>query len=298
MSDAANAVPARSSATAGLPSSLRLLGVQVRAQLTVLRRIPVALFFTVVLPVMMLVLFNALFGSTEVDTGDGSWPLTQFYVASLTALTVVSGTFTNLVNMIPYRRQDGIMKRWRGSPLPRWVYLGGFVGSGIVLAFVAAVVMVLLGVVAYGTEVDPAKLPAALVTFLIAVAAFSALGVALAGLVRNPGAAPAVANAIVLPLGFISDVFVAIEDRPRWMSVVADIFPLRPFVSCMQAAFNPAVDAPAFQWDRLAVVAAWGVAGVVVAAKTFKWEPVADVSPRRRRGGRRSPAGAPDTGVS
>src|SRR5690606_8030698 len=109
-------------------------GVQLRAQLTVLRRNPVALFFTVILPMVMLVLFNALFGDTEVDTGFGRWPLNQFYVASLTALTVVSGTFTNLVNMIPYRRQDGIMKRWRGSPLPRWVYLGGFVGSAIILA--------------------------------------------------------------------------------------------------------------------------------------------------------------------
>lgn len=274
---------------APLPSSLRLLGVQVRAQLTVLRRIPVALFFTVVLPLMMLVLFNALFGSDDIDTGAGSWPINQFYVASLTALTVVSGTFTNLVNMIPYRRQDGIMKRWRGSPLPRWVYLGGFVGSGIILAFVAAVVMVLLGVVAYGTEIDAAKLPAAIVTFLVAVAAFSALGVAVAGLVRNPDAAPAVANAIVLPLGFISDVFVPIEDRPAWMSLVSDIFPLRPFVACMQAAFNPSVDAPAFQWDRLAVVAAWGVAGVVLAARTFKWEPVADIGPSRRRRGARPP---------
>ncbi|WP_162942539.1 ABC transporter permease [Desertimonas flava] len=277
-------------APSAFPSALRLLGVQVRAQLTVLRRIPVALFFTVVLPLMMLVLFNALFGSADIDTGDGSWPLTQFYVASLTALTVVSGTFTNLVNMIPYRRQDGIMKRWRGSPLPRWVYLGGFVGSGIVLAFVAAVVMVLLGVVAYGTEIDPAKLPAALVTFVIAVAAFSALGVAVAGLVRNPDAAPAVANAIVLPLGFISDVFVAIEERPRWMSLVADVFPLRPFVTSMQAALNPSVDAPAFQWGRLAVVAAWGIGGIVLASRTFKWEPVADVGPSRRRGQRsRSP---------
>lgn len=265
------------------PSALRLLGVQVRAQLTVLRRIPVALFFTVILPMVMLVLFNALFGDTEVDTGFGRWPLNQFYVASLTALTVVSGTFTNLVNMIPYRRQDGIMKRWRGSPLPRWVYLGGFVGSAIILAIVAAVVMVLLGVVAYGTEIDPAKLPAAIVTFLVAVTAFSALGVAVAGLVRNPDAAPAVANAIVLPLAFISDVFVAIEDRPRWMAIVGDIFPLRPFVVSMQAAFNPAIDAPAFNGDRLAVVAAWGVFGAVLAARTFKWEPFADVGPSRRR---------------
>lgn len=269
--------------TGSFPPTLTMLATQTRAQLTVLRRIPVALFFTVVLPLIMLVMFNALFGDVEVDTGTGPWPLSQFYVASLAALTVVSGTFTNLVNMIPYRRQDGIMKRWRGSPLPRWIYLGGFVGSGVILALVSLIVMIVLGVVAYGTEIDAAKLPAALVTFVVGVMAFSALGVAVAGLVRNPDAAPAVANAIVLPLSFVSDVFVAIEARPAWMTVVGDVFPLRPFVLSMQAAFNPAVEAPAFQGDRLAVVALWGLLGVVLAAKTFKWEPFADVPASRRR---------------
>lgn len=271
------------------PPVLGLLGIQVRAQFTVLRRIPVALFFTIVLPLIMLVLFNALFGDVEVDTTTGSWPIQQFYVASLAALTVVSGTFTNLVNMIPYRRQDGIMKRWRGSPLPRWVYLGGFVGSGVILAFGSAIVMVLLGVVAYGTEVDPAKLPAAIVTFLVGAAAFSALGVAVAGLVRNPDAAPAVANAIVLPLSFVSEIFVPIADPPPLVDLIGGIFPLRPFAVSLQAAFNPAVDPPAFQWGHLAVVAAWGVIGVVLAATTFKWEPFADV-PAGRRGRRRRPA--------
>lgn len=279
----------RSERVASFPPTLRLLILQIRYQLLVFTRLPVALFFTIALPLIMLVMFNALFGDAEVDTGFGSWPLGQFYVASLAALSVVSGTFTNLTNLIPYRRQDGIMKRWRGTPLPRWIYLAGFVGSGVIVAFAAMLLMLLIGVIAYGTEIDAAKMPAAAVTFVIGAAAFSALGVAVAGLVRNPEAAPAVANAIVLPLSFISDVFVAIEDPPRWVDVLGDIFPLKPFVQSMQAAFNPAVDAPAFQWGRLAVVAAWGVFGAVLAARTFKWEPVADVSSGRRRR-RRSPS--------
>ena len=80
-------------------------------------------------------------------------------MASLDVADVVSGTFTNLANMVPYRRQDGIMKRWRGTPLPRWIYLGGFVGSGVIVAFGGVLVMVVLGVVAYGTSVDAGQAP-------------------------------------------------------------------------------------------------------------------------------------------
>jgi len=272
----------------GFPPTVRLLATQVKFQLIQFSRIPVALFFTVLLPLIMLVMFNALFGGVDVDTQYGEIELGQFYVGALAAFTVVSGTFTNLANMVPYRRQDGIMKRWRGTPLPRWIYLAGFIGSGVVVAIGAVVVMVALGVLAYGTHVEVAKLPAALASFAIGAGAFSALGVAVAGLVRNPEAAPAAANAIVLPLGFISDVFIAGTDRPRWLDLIADVFPLRPFVNSVQAAFSPGVEAPAFQWGKLAVVAAWGVVGAFLAARTFRWEPFAETRPSRRA--RRAPA--------
>ena len=274
------------------PPAGRLLATQARFQVVEFVRIPAATFFTIVLPLVMLVLFVALFGNTDVDTGTGTWPLSQFYVASIAGFTAVSGTFTNLANMVPYRRQDGIMKRWRGTPLPRWIYLGGFVGSAAVVALAGVAIMVGLGIVAYGVRLEVAKLPALAVTLLIGVAAFSALGIAVAGLVRNPEAAPAVANAVVLPLAFVSDVFIPLEDAPRWLTVLGDVFPLKPFVQSLQAVFNPAVEAPAFQTADLAVVAAWGLAGAVVAWKTFKWEPVADVGPNRRRSRRRAQPGA------
>ena len=101
---------------------------------------------------------------------------------------------------------------------------------------------------------------------------------AVASLVPNPDAAPAVANAIILPLAFVSDVFIQIDDPPAWVDFVGDLFPLKAFVQAFQAAFNPNVEPPAFEWGKLAFVAAWGVAGLVVALRWFKWEP----STRRR----------------
>src|SRR5262249_22040606 len=96
----------------GTPSTLTTFTRQVRYQLLVFVRTPIAVFFTLALPLMMLVLFNALFGDQVVGVGDASWPLSQFYTASLAVFTAVSATFTNLANVIPIRREEGVLKRW------------------------------------------------------------------------------------------------------------------------------------------------------------------------------------------
>jgi ABC-2 type transport system permease protein len=277
---------------ASWPPTTRLVVEQVVSQVKVFLRIPIALFFTIGLPVMMLVLFNALFGGAgaTVETATGDWSLIQFYVGALAAFSAVSATFTNLANMIPANRQDGVMKRWRGTPLPRWVYLAGFVGSALLIAVCGLVLVLGLGFVAYDLDVNVEKLPAAAVSFVVGTLAFSALGAAVAGLIRSHEAAPAVTNGIILPLAFISNTFVAIDESemPRWLDVVSGIFPLRPFVESMQAAFNPTVGTPGLLWDNLAVVSAWGVAGVILAVRCFKWEPVADTARPRRPRARRT----------
>ncbi len=172
------------------PSSIALLVRQIRAQLTQFVRIPVALFFTILMPLGMLLLFNSLFAgnAATVEGPNGEWPLQQFYVGSLAAFTAVSGTFTNLANMIPDRRENGIMKRWRGTPLPRWAYIGGFVGSGIVVALGGLLIMLGVGVVFYGTDIEVAKSAAAAVTFFVGTTSFAALGAAVGGLIRTPDA--------------------------------------------------------------------------------------------------------------
>ena len=246
-------------------------------------RTPIAVFFTILLPLIMLVLFNALFSGNEVDTGSGQWPLSQFYTGALAAFTAVSATFTNLANTVPIRRDEGVLKRWRGTPERSWVFLSGLIGSAIALAAVGVLIMLALGVVAYDLDIEAAKVPAAIVTFLVGVSSFAALGMAIAGICPSASAASALANAIILPMAFISDVFIAIEDPPDWLATLGDFFPLKPFVQSFQDAFNPAVEPPAFQWDKLLRVAAWGVAGLIVARKWFRWEPARGGSSTRRR---------------
>lgn len=267
------------------PSNLSLVVRQTRYQLKYFTRVPVALFFTIILPLVMLVLFNALFGDNTVDTGaGGEWPIRQFYTGGLAAYTAVSATFSNLANMVPIRRDEGVLKRWRSTPLPTWTYVAGFVCSAIVIAFVGALLMLVFGVVLYDLEVEAAKMPAAILTFLVGVGAFAALGMALASVIKTASSASAAANATILPLAFISDVFVATDDDST-LSTIASLFPLKPFVNAFQDCFNPFVEAPAVDWPALGFVAAWGVLGLIVALRKFSWEP-SGAGPRGRRAAR------------
>lgn len=269
--------------TPGFPSTPALVTRQIRYQLLTFWRTPIALFFTILLPLVMLVLFNALFGGETVETDAGAWQISQFYTGGLAAFTAVSATYTNLANMVPIRREEGVLKRWRGTPLGTGPYLTGFVGSAVVLAALGTSLMLAIGVAFYDLEIEPAKLPALIVTFLIGVCSFAALGMAVAALVPTASSAAAVANATILPLAFLSNVFIPLEDAPQWVDTIGDVFPLKPFAASMQDTLNPMVEAPAFNWGKLAVVALWGLAGLIVAVKRFRWEPTPGGTTSRRR---------------
>jgi ABC-2 type transport system permease protein len=268
---------------APFPSTPALVVRQVRYQLVLFWRTPVGLFFTLLLPLIMLVLFNALVGDSTVTTDAGPWPVRQFYVGGLAVFTAVSATYTNLANMVPIRRDEGVLKRWRGTPLPTSVYVAGAIGAAVVIALAGVTFMLTLGVIAYDLEIEAAKVPAMLVTFLVGVSAFAALGMAVAALVPSASSASAVANATILPLAFVSNVFIVIEAPPRWLDVLGDLFPLKPFVTSFQDTLNPLVPAPAFNWPELGFIALWGLVGLVVAVRRFTWEPSAGGTTRRRR---------------
>lgn len=262
------------------PSTPSLVAEQTRYQVLMFVRSPVGMFFTLGLPIIMLVLFNALFGDGTVQ---GGWSVQQFYTGGLASFTAVSATYTNLVNVVPIRRDEGILKRWRSTPIPPGVYLAGWIIAALGMAVIGVILQLSLGVFVYELSIEGAKVPAMIITFVIGVSSFAALGLALAGLVPNADSAPAVANATILPLAFVSDVFIPLDDPPKWLDVIGDIFPLKPFVNAFQNTLNPFVDAPAFSWSKLAVVAAWGVGGALVAARTFTWEPSAGSGGGRRR---------------
>lgn len=259
---------------------------QVRYQLLILWRTPIAMFFTIILPLVMLVVFNLIFANETVSSPAGEWPLQQFYTGSIAAFTAVSASFTNLANVVPIRREEGVLKRWRGTPLPPWTHIAGLIGSATLLAIAGSILMIAVGVAFYDVEIDPARMPAALLAIVVGVVSFSSLGIALGSVVPTASAAPAAANAFILPLAFVSGVFIPLDDAPQWLTTVGDVFPLRPFATSVQDAFHPLVEPPALYPGRLAVVAAWGIAGAIASARFFEWSPSVQSS-RHARGSRR-----------
>lgn len=242
---------------------------QIRFQNRTFFRTPAAAFFTLLLPVMFLVLFNIFFGGA---TDDGV-PFAQFFTPSIAVFAAVSATFTNLAIGTSLDRDAGILKRVRGTPLPAWVYMTGRIGSGVSIAALSIAIMFTIGWALYDFKIVWDNFAVAVLVFLVGIATFSVLGLALCGVVKNSEAIPAVVNAIVLPLAFISDIFIRVDDPPTWLTTVADIFPLKHFVVLFEDAFSPFVTEAILGWERLGVMASWFVVGLFITTRFFTWDP-------------------------
>ena len=260
-------------ATAGAwPSWGRLVWTSMRSQNRTFWRTPVATFFTLGLPLIMLVLFGSLF-SWEIDVGFGLIPASQFYTPALAAFTAANAALANVGITLAFQRQFGLLKRIRGTPLPPSSFLAGTVVSSVWIALLGTLIMMVVGVIFFDVGIAAAKIPAAVVSFVVGAAAFAGLGLGLAALAPSGNSAPAVANGIILPMAFVSDVFVPAENPPDWLRILGDVLPLKHFSRAFSAAFHPAVPAPAWRGTDLAILAAWGVGGALVAWRFFDWMP-------------------------
>ena len=263
-----------------------LLVRQVRYQVRTFRRNPVAAFFTFFFPLIFLVLFDALQGNHHVTFAGQTVAFSQFFTPAIAVFALVTSCYTNLVMTTSMARDEGILKRVRGTPLPAWVYMAGRVGATVWVGLVSVAIMFVVGVAAYGVRLYAHTLPAAIVTLLVGAGTFAALGLAVTGLVPNSEAAPAIANFTILPLTFVSGVFFPVNSGPTWLQDFGKVFPLEHFVNAFGYAFTPGVVGAGFQGQDLLVMAVWGVAGMVVASRFFTWEPRA-VGGRRARGAAR-----------
>ena len=253
---------------------LRLVLVHIRHTNRIFWREPLAAFFTMAFPVMFLVLFGVIF-----DGEVRGVSFAQFFTPAIAVFAAATATFTNLAIGTAITRDEGILKRVRGTPVPPWIYMSGRILSAVWTAFLAIVLMFALGWILFDFVVVWRNVPAALLVFSVAVATFSALGLAVCSLVKTGTTAPAVANGIILPMAFLSDIFIPLEDAPSWLLVVGDVFPLKHFAAMFGRAFTPPeaaafMDAgPVLAWDRFAVMAAWLLAGIFITMVFFRWEP-------------------------
>lgn len=264
------------------PSSLSLLWHQARYEWRIFWRTPISAFFTIFFPLLIFVVFSLVFGNETIDYLGIT--TAQFYAPSLAVFSAVSATYTNISITTAYQRDEGILKRVRGTPLPPWIFFGGKILSSILIALIGTLIMIDAGILFFGLQLYVETIPILIVTFFFGVATFAALGLLVAALAPTGQAATAIANATLLPLAFVSGVFIIPgEDMPSWLTAVSDFFPLSHFVAPFVAAFTPEATRPAFEWTDLAYLALWGIVAMVLAIRWFRWEPGGGGGGRRSR---------------
>ena len=246
---------------------------QVRYENRAFWRNPVAAFFTFVFPLMFLVIFNLLFGSTELTLSGGTVSASTFYVPAIVSLSVIYACYNNVAIGMSFARDMGLLKRVHGTPLPGWAYMFGRIGHSVLLSVLLVVIVTAAGVVFYGVDMPTNTVPAFLVSLVVGAATFCVLGLAIMTVIPNADASPAVVNVSILPLLFISDVFIPLQDAPGWLTALAGVFPVRHFSMAMHTAFNPFETGAGFEPVHLLAMAGWMVGGAAVAVRFFSWEP-------------------------
>lgn len=238
------------------------------------RRNPAGTFFTIIFPLLFLVIFGFVFGDEKTGPPERRVDVATFVVPGILALSIVSATFVNIAISQVTRREDGQLKRLRGTPLSPLSYILGQVLASLCIVVFMTLLVTVLGRLFFGVSFNVSSLPVFIPSIAIGSMAFCALGLAITAIIPNEDAAPAITNAAVLPLYFISDVFFfGSEDASDVIRWLGDIFPVKPLVQSLQDSFNPFIESVSVPWSKWAVVAAWGVFGLLAAVRFFRWVP-------------------------
>jgi ABC-2 type transport system permease protein len=251
-------------------SALPLAIHQFRYDQRIFWRNPAAVGFTVMFPVIFLLLVGAIVGDQTIKSEGGTEGTTYIVAASIT-VALVSATMVNLAMSLTIAREGGILKRLRGTPLPNWAFVTGRIGNAFVISLLMTALVTAIGRVVFGVAVPWGQLPAILATLALGSACFCALGIALTTIIPSREAAPPITNLTVLPLYVIS--FIPSGDVAQGLIDIADAFPVRPLFELLLAGFAPGEVGSDLDPGNLAVVAAWGIVGLLVALRTFRWEP-------------------------
>jgi len=251
--------------------SLALIARQIRFEQKLYWRSPSSAMFTFAFPILLLVIFASLNQNSSIRALGGI-SYNQYYVPAIVAFGVISACFTNLAIGLCFRRDAGVLKRIRGTPLPPWIFMAGNIGSSLVVSTLLTVLTTAAGVTFYGVSF-PGRYGALGLTLAMGAFCFCSLGLAITTLIPAATASPAIVNGLLFPILFISGTFFPVEST-SWLGLVATVFPVRHFEQAVFVAFDPRVAGSGFEPRSLLVMLAWGVAAVITAVRGFRWEPL------------------------
>jgi ABC-2 type transport system permease protein len=256
--------------------ALRLAAHQFRADFLCFRRNVQSVFFTLLLPVLFLVVFGSIFRNATVRVPGGTMKESVYYVPAIIAYGLMAAAYGNLATAVVRNREAGIYKRRRATPLPAGAVIAGRALVAVLTALAITVVLLLIGWAAYGATIPGRTAPAFILDVIVGAVVFCGLGFAVASLIGSVDAAQPVVLATLLPLSFISGVFIAASELPAWLADIGKVFPVQPLAAALLAAYNPHTTGSGLRWGDLAVLAAWGAAGLIFASLRFRWLPRGD----------------------
>jgi ABC-2 type transport system permease protein len=241
-------------------SGVSLAWEQFRLERKMFWRNPSAAFFNFILPLLMLLLIASVFGADKKEL--------RILIPGIAGLSVLATTFNALTFNLTFLREQGILKRMRGTPVPTTAYFGGLLGSAVLNAFVQVALVVVIGHVLYDVP-WPHDVPALIGWTALGVTCFGSLGIAFSHVIPNFDSAPAYTNAVFLPAIFISGVFYSTDTLPKVLEWIAQALPLKHMIDGLSSAIvGRHINVAA----SLAVVAGWTVFGLFFAVRNFRWE--------------------------
>jgi ABC-2 type transport system permease protein len=258
-------------------SDAKIVWNEFRYQRRSFRRDPQAMFFAVGLPLLYVLIFVSLFGNEDMNFAYNSQPgplkAHTILLAGFVSIGVISATFFNLAVDLVQERESGILKRFRGTPIPTRAFIAGHVGTSILLGLAVAAALVALGRGAYGIPLPLAGLPALVLVLLVSSAAFCCLAFAFTLVVRKASAAVLMLTGLTLALYFLSGNFFFIEHPPLLLHIISETFPVGHLNNALLTPLNPNATGLRVEWIDLLVIAAWGVGGLIIALRYFRWTP-------------------------
>lgn len=251
---------------------------QARMAILVATRTPRTLIFTIAFPLVFLVLFNSIFikgNDTATLPNELKLSAQAYFTAGIVAYAVALSTFTTLAVSLTTQRENGQLKRYRGTPMPPWTFIAAQVLRATAQGLAMAALLLAVGAVAYGVPIPGSTFPAFILYLVLGIATLCSLGIALSSFTPTPDSASTIAPFTVVMLAFFSGVWIPVEQLPHWLETVGKVFPLYHLALGLQTTLSPHATGSGLELENVLILAIWAIAGARIASKRFKWEPQA-----------------------
>jgi ABC-2 type transport system permease protein len=232
---------------------------------------PLGAFFTLGFSTIFLVLLGAIAGNSTIGAGYGKVKLVQYYLGGFVSYGIMAACFTVLAQTLVNRREMGLLKRLRLSPVPTWVLLSAIFLSTIVIAVLQVVILLAVGKLGFGDYL-PTHAVAFLLTIVVGMLSFTAMGVGISTVVPNADAAGPMISIVFFLLLAFSGLWFPIQPGTT-LANVSGYFPVRHLITAVLASFNLPPGADPWAWHDLLVMAVWGAVGLFVATRRWQWSP-------------------------